>query len=252
MVNNTIALALSGGGNRGAIHVGVLHAFDVTGIKIDAISGTSAGAIVGALYSSGISAIQLKEIMDSQTIGTMLHFTLKKGGLANMQGLRNVLDTHMKVDKYEDLKQKLFVCASNIDEADSVIFSDGDLFTHICASASVPILFRPVEINNQNYVDGGLFNNLPVDPLLEKYDTIIGVHVNNYKIPDTQNIKRIANQVFSTVIRHNVKHNMKKCDYVINPKLDKAYRSFGKETTQLLFEIGYNAGIEFLIENKFM
>jgi len=252
MKNKTIALALSGGGNRGSIHVGVLHAFDLHGIKIDAISGTSAGSIIGALYSSGIPAIELKEIMASQSIGKMLHFTLKKSGLANMKGLRNVLETHIKNNNYTNLDIKLFVCASNIDDADFEIFSEGDLFSHVCASSSVPILFEPVIINNKHFVDGGLFNNLPVDPLLNKYDTIIGVHVNNYKIEGKYGIKTIANQIFSMVIKQNVKRNMKKCDFVINPSLDKPYRSFSKQTTELLFNIGFEAGIEFLTKNKFI
>ena len=252
MQDKTIALALSGGGNRGAIHVGVLHAFDSNGILIDAISGTSAGAIIGALYSSGIPAIELKEIMASQTIGKMLHFTLKRSGLANMKGLRKVLESHIKNNNYTNLNTKLFVCASNIDDADFEIFSEGDLFTHVCASSSVPILFEPVIINNKHFVDGGLFNNLPVDPLLNNYDTIIGVHANNYKIEGSYGIKTIANQIFSMVIKQNVKRNMKKCNFVINPVLDKPYRSFSKQTTDLLFNIGFNAGMKFLAENKLL
>lgn len=252
MKNKTIALALSGGGNRGAVHVGVLHAFDENKISIDAISGTSAGSIIGALYSSGISAIELKGIIAKQSIGKMLHFTIKKDGLANMKGLRKVLETHIKSNNYSDLNKKLFVCASNIDDADFEIFSEGDLFSHVCASSSVPILFEPVIINNKHFVDGGLFNNLPVDPLLNKYDVLIGVHVNNYKIEGNHSIKTIANHIFSMVIKQNVKRNMPKCDFVINPELDKPYRSFSKKNTELLFDIGYKAGIAFLTENNFI
>ncbi len=250
MKKKTIALALSGGGNRGAVHVGVLYALEQNNIKIDAISGTSAGAIIGALYSSGISAIELKGIMESQTIGKMLHFSLRKSGLADMKGLRKVLKDHIKENSYSSLNIPLFVCASNIDDADFEIFSEGDLFSHVCASSSVPILFEPVVIGNKHYIDGGLFNNLPVDPLLGKFDSIIGVHVNNYKIEQKYNIKTIANQIFSMVIKQNVKQNMAKCDYLINPKLDKPYRSFSKQNTEELFEIGYKAGVEFLTQNK--
>ena len=245
----TIALALSGGGNRGAIHVGVLYAFDVNDIKIDAISGTSAGAIIGALYSSGLSARKIKQILDVQKTMKMLHFTLKNGGIANMKNLKKVLNENIKENNYKYLKNKLFICASNIDDAEFEIFSEGDLFSHVSASGSVPILFEPVLINGKHYVDGGLFNNLPVDPLLGKYDNVIGVHVNNYKIKGKQNIKTVANQIFSMVIKQNVKRNMAKCDYLINPELDQPYRNFSKKNTEKLFEIGYNAGIEFIKEN---
>jgi NTE family protein len=245
----TIALALSGGGNRGAIHVGVLYAFDVNNIKIDAISGTSAGAIIGALYSSGLSARKIKQLLDVQTTTKMLHFTLKNGGIANMKNLKKVLKENIKENNYKNLKNKLFICASNIDDADFEIFSEGDLFSHVSASASVPILFEPVLINGKYYVDGGLFNNLPVDPLLGNYDTIIGVHVNNYQISSKKNIKTIANQIFSMVIKQNVKRNMTKCDFLINPELDQPYRNFSKKNTEKLFDIGYNAGLEFIQNN---
>ncbi len=245
-MNNNVVLALSGGGNRGAVHIGVLHAFDENKIKIEAISGTSAGAIIGALYSSGMSAISIKELLSKQKTSKMLHFTLKNGGLGNMKNLIKVLKENIKNNDYKHLKNKLFICASNINEAEFEIFSEGDLFSHVCASASVPILFEPVLINGKHYVDGGLFNNLPVDPLLGKYDNIIGVHVNNYKISGKQSFKTIANQVFSMVIKHNVKRNMIKCDYIINPELDQPYRNFSKRNSEKLFEIGYNAGIEFI------
>lgn len=247
--HKTIALALSGGGNRGAIHVGVLYAFDVNNIKIDAISGTSAGAIIGALYSSGLSARKIREILDAQKTTKMLNFTLKNGGIANMKNLVKVLKDNIKDNSYNKLRNKLFICTSNIDDAESEIFSEGDLFSHVCASASVPILFEPVLINGKYYVDGGLFNNLPVDPLLKNYDTIIGVHVNNYKISEKRNIKTIANQIFSMVIKQNVKRNMSKCDFIINPELDQPYRNFSKKNTDKLFDIGFKTGMEFINAN---
>jgi len=252
MTKKTIALALSGGGNRGAIHIGVLHAFDVNNIKIDAISGTSAGAIVGAMYCAGHSAMELKAILESQTIGKMLHFSIKKTSIANLNGLRKVLSNHIPNNSYDSLIRKLYVCASNMEDARFEIFTSGDLFTHVCASACVPIIFEPVIINDKHYIDGGLFNNLPVDPLLNNYHTVIGVHVNNYKISGSYNIKTIASQIFSTVIKENVKRNMPKCDFVINPELEKSYLAFSKKNTNLLFDIGYKAGMEFLIKNKFI
>ena len=252
MRKKTIALALSGGGNRGAIHIGVLHAFDINDIKIDAISGTSAGAIVGAMYSAGYTAMDLKHILESQSIRKMLHFSLRKTSIANMKGLRRVLEDHIAENSYETISRKLYVCASNMDDAQFEIFSSGDLFTHVCASSCVPIIFEPIIIDGKHYIDGGLFNNLPVDPLLGKYDKLIGVHVNNYKIVGKYSIKTIANQIFSTVIKENVKRNMPKCDYVINPELEKSYVSFSKKNTNILFDIGYRAGMEFLIQNKFI
>ncbi len=249
IANKTIALALSGGGNRGAIHVGVLEAFDELGINISAISGTSAGAIIGAFYSSGLSARKMKELLDKQKTSKMLHFTLKNGGIANMKNLKKVLKENISHNDYKHLRNELFICASNIDDADFEIFSEGDLFSHVCASASIPILFEPVLIEGKHYVDGGLFNNLPVEPLVGNFDLVIAVHVNNYNIPKENNFKSIANRVFSLVIKQNVKRNMLKCDFVIDPVLDKPYRNFSRKNTEKLFEIGYIAGLNFIVKN---
>jgi len=182
----------------------------------------------------------------------MLNLRFSKDGLADMKGLRRLLENNIEHNSYEKLKKKLFVCASDIYEADYKIFSDGDLFSHVCASSSVPIIFKPVIIDGKHYVDGGLFNNLPVEPVLNKYDMVIGVHVNNYKIGGSLGYKVIAKQVFSVVIKQNVKRNMKLCDFVIDPKLEKSYRNFSKKTTNILFEIGYKEGVEFLKRNNFI
>ena len=243
-------MALSGGGNRGAVHLGVLHAFDTHQVKIDAISGTSAGSVIGALYSAGYSAIELKHILESQTIGKMLHFSIKRTSVANLNGLRNVLENHLQENSYDALNRKLYVCASNMDDAKFDIFSSGDLITHVCASCCVPIIFEPIIIDGKHYIDGGLFNNLPVDPLIGNYDTLIGVHVNNYKIVGKYSMKTIASHIFSTVIKENVKRNMPKCDFVINPELEKSYNTFSKHNVNTLFDIGYKAGMEFLEKNN--
>ena len=252
MKQKTIGLALSGGGNRGAIHLGVLHAFDINEIKIDAISGTSAGAIVGSLYCAGHSAIDLKSVLESQTLGKMLHFSLKKTSIANMKGLRKILEDHIVSNSYDLLTRKLYVCASNMDDAKAEIFSTGDLFTHVCASSCIPIIFEPIIMDNKHYIDGGLFNNLPVEPLIGKYDTIIGVHVNNYKITGDYSMKTIANHIFSTVIKENVKRDIPKCDFFINPELKEPYTTFSKKNVNLLFDIGYKAGMDFLVKNNFI
>lgn len=245
----TIALALSGGGNRGAVHVGILHAFDSLGIKIDAISGTSAGAIIGSLYCSGLSGSDIRDIFDKQKANKLLHFTFKNTGIANMANLVTVLENNISKNDYKALKTKLFVCASNIDNDQFEILEDGDLFAHVCASASIPILFEPVLINGMYYVDGGLFNNLPADPLFGNYDIVIGVHVNNYKVLGKFNTKSIANRIFSMVIRQNIKQNAKKCDFFINPELDQPYRRFSKNNTEKLFDIGYKEGVKFIEDN---
>jgi len=241
-----VALVLSGGGARGAIHLGVLKAFDENEIKVDAISGSSIGAIIGALYCAGISPLEIKSIMRSKKFASVFHLSWNKKGLLTMTRLRKTLGQFIPINDFKSLKTPFYCCISNLDTGTYEIVDSGDLGLAVSASASIPILFEPVKINGYHYVDGGLFNNLPIEPLKEKYKNIVGVHVNNYQQTTTNNLRAVAERVFTLVSKQNVEPNLKLCDFVIEPLLDQSYRVFDFRHTDELFEIGYEEGLKFI------
>ena len=242
---NNLAVVLSGGGARGAIHLGVLQALDEYNIKIDAISGSSIGAIIGSLYCAGVKPQEIKEIMKGKSISELFHFTWHRFGLLDMSKLKKILNEFIDKDSFESLKIPLHICISNIDTGKYELFSKGELFHKIAASASIPIVFEPIKIGNSYYVDGGLFNNLPVEPFVGKYSNILGVHVNNYKNNPDQSMNAVAERVVNLVIKQNVIPNMEKCDYMINPYVDKKYATLDFKNIEKLYDIGYKNGIEF-------
>jgi NTE family protein len=241
-----VALVLSGGGARGAIHLGVLKAFDENGIKVEAISGSSIGAIIGALYCAGISPLEIKSIMRSKKFASVFHLSWNKKGLLTMTRLRKTLNQFIPINDFKNLNIPFYCCISNLDSGAFEIVDSGDLGLAVSASASIPILFEPVKINGNHYVDGGLFNNLPVEPLLGKYNCIVGVHVNNYKQTPTNNLRAVAERVFTLVSKQNIEPKFKQCDFVIEPELDQSYRVLDFRHTDKLFEIGYAEGVEFI------
>ena len=243
---DSVAVVLSGGGSRGAIEVGVLQALDENDIKVEAISGTSIGAIIGALYSAGISPLQMQEIMARQTLTKIFHFSWSKKGLLSMNELLKIFKKYNVQNSFDLLNIPFYACASNLDTEKGDIFSSGDLFQSVIASASIPLLFEPVVINNQHYIDGGLYNNFPIGPLLDKYPYILGVHVNNYKEPEDYNALAIAERVFTAVVQQNIVAKLKKCDYLIDPFLENHGSIIDFRQTNKLFEIGYNEGIKFV------
>ncbi len=242
---DSIALVLSGGGARGAIEIGVLQALDEYNIKVDAVSGTSIGAIVGAFYSAGISPLQMKEMMASRIFSKIFHFSWNKKGLLTMEGLYKLFEKYHSEKSFESLKIPFFACASNLDTKQFDIFNNGDLHKTVAASASIPVLFEPIKIKGYHYIDGGLYNNFPIEPLLHKHRYILGVHVNNYKPPDEYNIVAIAERVFTAVVQQNIIPKMKKCDYLINPLLEVKYGILDFKKTDELFDIGYREGVKF-------
>lgn len=243
-----LAVVLSGGGSRGAIHLGVLQALDEYKISVSAVSGTSIGAIIGGLYCSGVKPYRIMEIMESKKFKDLFHFTWHIKGLLDMRKLHEILKKNIDKNSFESLNIPLHICISNIDKGEYEIFNKGELFNKIKASASIPIIFEPIKIGSSYYVDGGLFNNLPVDPFVGKYDNILGIHVNNYKNNDQHNIKAVSERVVSLLIKQNVDPNLEKCTFVINPMVDKKYNALDFKNTEKLFEIGYTTGIDFCKE----
>ena len=242
---NSVAVVLSGGGARGAIEVGVLQALDEYGIKVEAISGTSIGAIVGVFYSAGISPLEMKKIMASQRFIKLFHVAWSKKGLLSMNELSRMFKKYDIGEDFESLKIPFYACASNLETGKAEIFHAGNLHKAVIASASIPLLFKPEIINGQHYIDGGLYNNFPIEPLLNNYPYILGVHVNNFKQPDEYSAMAVAERVFTAVVQQNVIDKLDKCNFLINPFLENRSGIIDFRKTDELFEIGYNEGVKF-------
>jgi NTE family protein len=158
-------LVLSGGGARGFAHLGLLQALNESGIFPDVISGTSAGAIVGSLYADGHSPREIMHIMNS---GGRFHYfspTVPKGGLLQISGIIKILKENLRAKTFQELKIPLYVTATDLNNGTIVYFSEGELICPVIASASIPVLFKPLIINNIQYVDGGVLDNFPIHPI---------------------------------------------------------------------------------------
>ena len=192
-----IGLVLSGGGARGAAHVGVLKALEQMRVPVDAIVGTSMGAVVGGLYASGMSADEIEKLMssidwqdafrdrpsrkdlafrrkqDDRDFPVRLPLGLKGGkllyprGLIQGQKLNQMLRLNTlpvsTIQRFDDLPIPFRAVAADIETGDTVILDHGDLAAAMRASMSAPGVFEPVEIDRRVLVDGGLAENLPAE-----------------------------------------------------------------------------------------
>jgi len=241
-----VALVLSGGGSRGAIQLGVLQAFDEYNIKIEAVSGTSIGAIIGSLYCAGVKPIVVKELMETKGFIKIFHLSWNLKGLMNMKNLYAVLKEHIPNNDFNSLNIPMHICVSNINTNRYEIFSKGSLFDKIAASASIPVVFEPIQIGENYYVDGGLINNLPVDPFIGKYKNIIGIDINNHGNTEKHNMWVMAQRIIDLVIIQNSKLNYNKCDYLIKPFIDFEHNILNFSHTNEFFELGYAEGLNFI------
>jgi NTE family protein len=171
-------VVLSGGGARGFAHLGVLQALNDAGIFPEVVSGTSAGALVGVLYADGYTPEKILQIMNSSS---MLHYvrpTVPREGLLQISGIERILQEYLKASRFEDLTIPLHVTATDLNNGRARYFSKGELLKPVIASASIPVLFKPVIIDDIHYVDGGVMDNLPVSPIEDNCSFIIGSFVN--------------------------------------------------------------------------
>lgn len=244
---NKIGLVLSGGGIRGIAHLGLLKAMDEIGVKPSAISGVSAGAIVGAMYASGISPDEILEIGKRQINFGFSNLLWRRGGLFSREFIHKILVEYLPHNSFESLQIPLIVNATDFTNVESVYFSKGELIPCIEASASVPILFSPANFEKRMLVDGGLLNNFPVEPLIGMCDKLIGSHVNKLKEHNQagRGLSRMATieRCYHISISTSVYSKAHYCDLFIEPDLN----SFGMLDTKkadIIFNKGYEATLE--------
>jgi len=244
------AIVLSGGGARGIAHLGVLQALDEASIKIEAISGTSAGAIVGAFYSAGYAPKKILDIINHTRFFTLLRPAISTSGLLDIQAISKLFSQYLP-QSFEELKTRLVINATNLDTGQTVYFSQGELIETILAASCIPAVFKPVELKGKRYVDGGMLNNLPLEPFMKENLSIIGVHTN--PIDDNFNsssAKQIIERCLLMAISGNVVSKVDQCDYFIEPPLLAKFGGMDLSNANKLYEIGYHYAKEFLSINK--
>lgn len=240
-----IGLVLSGGGARGFAHLGVIQALNDAGIFPDVISGTSAGALVGVLYADGHSP---QEILTMMNVGSRLDFmrpAMPREGLLQINGVLKILKSSLIAKTFEELKIPLYVTATDLNNGRAVYFSQGDLFCPVIASASIPVLFQPVKIDDISYVDGGVLDNLPVRPIENKCRILIGSFVNPIGYMEKiSGLITIAERTFMLSMSKEILEKAKKFNLFVAPPELRNYKILDPEKASELFEIGYNATAE--------
>ncbi len=212
-----VGIALGGGGVRGLAHVPILQVLDDLQMRPAVISGSSMGAIVGALYASGMSAGEIRDVIERRLIlknDTWRDVIEKRedllkwvsafkpdfsgSGLINAQGILNSLLTEIKVDSFEDLEIPLLVVAADYWSAEEVVFEKGELLPAIQASMAVPGVFAPVAVEGRILVDGGVVNLVPYDLLTSRADFIIAVNVSRVRFASGPEVPNALESVLGT------------------------------------------------------
>jgi len=257
-----VGLVLSGGGARGGAHVGVLKVLEAERIPIDAIAGTSMGAVVGGLYASGLSASEIASLIESREWREAFrepaprdrqsfrrkaedqNFLVKfpvglKGGSFRLpkslisgqrinQILRKATLPVATVADFNALPTPFRAVATDLESGEAVELGKGDLVTALRASLAAPGVFEPVDVEGRLLVDGGLANNLPVDVARAMgVDILIVVDVGFplRKRDSLDSVATISNQMLSILIRRGSdaqRRTLSSQDILLAPDLGEA------------------------------
>ncbi|HND14949.1 MAG TPA: patatin-like phospholipase family protein, partial [Pseudomonadales bacterium] len=235
-----IGLVLAGGGARGLAHIGVIRFLEEHGIRVDAIAGTSMGAIVGAMYASGLDAAEMEEVattldwkyaFDDTTPRNQLSLRRKqedldflvRGKLRYKDGrlrlpmgaiegqhlnmvLHDIIGHVARVRDFDSLPIPFRAVATDIETGEAVVIGRGDLATAMRASMSIPGMFSPVELDGRLLVDGGIANSIPVDVAQTMgVDRLIVIDVGTplYERARLDNVLTLMDQLTTIMTRGN-------------------------------------------------
>ena len=280
-----LGLALSGGGIRGAVHIGVLKAFEENNIKIDIIGGTSSGSLVAALYAMGYSPIHIYELFKRYgkkitNVGTSSIINGVGGYIVNkkfnisgisdgkaIEELYNEFASRKNIFKMSDIKMPIVIPAIDIGDGKEYVFTnkkskksnkiydkyitDIPIGSAVRASSSFPGVFCPYEYKKHIFLDGGTINNIPVDEVFAQgADRVITVKFEPIKINNQSNVMDIILRTIDIMGNKIIENEVKKSDYILEIPTDDEMGFLDSNQIEKCYEFGYKETINKMDEIK--
>ena len=216
-----VALALGGGAARGFAHIGVIQVLEENGIRVDLVTGTSAGSLVAAMYASGRNGKELETIALNMDESALTDWSFPGRGMIRGTALADYVRAQVGNRSFDQMKMPLGIVATDLDSGHPILFRRGDVGTAVRASSAVPAVFQPVKLGTHEYVDGGLTSPVPVRSAREMgADVIIAVDIS--QLPDggaTGDALHMLLQTFSIMSRSINELELKEAEIVLHPKL---------------------------------
>lgn len=239
-----IGLALGSGAARGWVHLGILRGLREAGVSVDILTGTSAGAVVGAFYAANsLDRLEsfAQELKSFRTTFNYMDFSFAGRGLVGGKRFVQFLNEYLPVRHFEDCEIPLGIVASDLRQLGEVHIYEGALLPAIRASVAVPGFLEPVESGEMQLVDGGLLNPVPVN-LARKLgaDIVIGVDLNAHpeRVP-AESMGGVFNRTIEVMTNRIRLYNREvhPADYWIEPRLED-YSFFDFHRTEAAIELG--------------
>jgi NTE family protein len=237
-----IGVTLSGGFVKGVAHAGLLKALEFKGISPSFIAGSSAGAVIGALYAAGYSPEEIKELAANLSWRDLVKPTFK-GGVFSLSGLRDRLLQLVGDVDFKDLKIPFGLTVVNLKNLKPEFITEGKVVDYIVASCSISPLFAPYKIGKNYYADGGIRNCLPAE-MPKVFGCTVNICSNVNLVSEKFNPSSmidIAVRISLAGVIENQEKRYGYCDILVNHKIDGSLFDF--DSVEIFFESGYKNGL---------
>lgn len=236
-----LGIAFTGGGARGFAHAGALAAIEEAGLRPDILAGVSAGSIVATFYAAGVSPARFMEIFSKKNFRDFVNLRPRSGAIFDTTPFKEFIEEHIAPYRnLEDLPVPVYLGATDFDHGVPVEFHAGPIAERVVASCSIPIVFRPVEIDGVNYVDGGVLRNHPAWIIRDKCSTLIGINVsplNNHVRPGS--FFATVMRTYNLMAKANQADDMRLCDINVEPMEIAHYSTFDLRYINNVYMSGY-------------
>lgn len=233
-----IGIALGGGAAKGFAHIGVIKMLEANGLKIEYVSGTSAGSVVGAMYASGMDSFQMQQQAFVLEESSIRDISLFSGGLIKGLKLQDYVNAMVKNKPLESLRKPFAVVATQLETGQRTVFTRGNTGQAVRASSSVPGVFEPVKIGKFSYVDGGIVSPVPVDAARQLgADLVIAVDISSKasgKAPE--DMLGIVNQSIMIMGQKLGEQELARADVVIRPRVNAIGPAEFEQRNQAILE----------------
>ena len=240
-----LGLTLSGGGAKCMAHIGLLQYLAEYGINPDIISGTSAGALVGALYAAGQKPVHILEFFLKHKLFSFYNLSFSKLGLLQTEKIRDYLTPLFPEDSFDTLQKPLTFVATDLRAPDIKIFDSGPLIYPLLGTIAFPGVFTPVEWQGALIADGGIINNFPATLIRNRCRFHIGMHLNPVKplngSKPFKNSIALLERIYDIFSLSKIADELALPDVILEPEGIHQYGVFTVKNDELeeIFELGY-------------
>lgn len=246
-MNEDIGIVLSGGGARGLAHAGVLAALREHGIEPNIVSGTSAGALVGALWAAGWEPSDMLRFFYTTSPFKLSKFTLSGAGFLDTAKVIEDFREFFPDDAFEALERRLFVTATDLSQGRKVVFDSGPLIEPLLASCSFPMLFTPTMAHGRLCADGGILDNFPVEQVSVRCRVVLGSYASPLQPAngdDFSSAMSVIQRSFDVGMHATARSKFNLCNVLIAPKELRQFGLLDVRRLEEIYAIGYRATLD--------